>query len=145
MSQHIQHLQFSILHAPLVDSIEFKEACSYWRLSLDSFTRGDLRSWNMELLELLLKTPDDDLATLSECDILSKELEHLGDVGSNLLQAAFTLDPSGTGELYAEANSLDRYMRKFASSVGEMSLLRRGGRHMLKESKVDGSLICQTM
>lgn len=99
----------------------------------------------MEILGILLKTPDDDLGTLSECTTLCEELDRCGDVGLGLLRAAFALDPSGSGELYAEASSLERYIRKLSCSVGEMSLLRQNGRHILEESQRDGSLICQTM
>ena len=117
----------------------------YWWLALDAFPQGDLKVWNFRLLEVLLKTPNDDVATLTECDLLSEELDRLGDVASKLLDAAFTLDPSGRGELYGEASSLDRYIRKLTSSVGEMVLLRRDSRHALEEFKLDDSLICQSM
>ena len=68
----------------------------------------------------------------------------MGDIASALLEAAFTLDPSGRGDIYSEASLLDKCIRKLSSSVGEINLLRRIGRNALEESKRDGSLICQT-
>lgn len=122
-----------------------EEACTYWRLALEAFTRDDLRSWNFELLKLLLETADDDLETLSDCNIMCKELDRLGDVGTGLLRTAFALDPSGRGELYSEACSLDKYIRKLCNSAGEMALLRQDSPRLLEEFRRDGSLICQTL